>query len=98
MTLNAEFFYERRTNILVKRNASVPQFTGITLPDENYGIVDSKGFEIVLGYADAGKDFSYSVNGNFAFARNKVIEFDEPAKSVEWQVLTGHPQSSAVIV
>lgn len=97
MTLNADFFYERRTNILVKRNASVPQFTGITLPDENYGIVDSKGFEIVLGYADVGKDFSYSVNGNFAFARNNVIEFDEPAKSVEWQVLTGHPQGSTLL-
>lgn len=97
MTLNAEFFYERRTNILVKRNASVPQFTGITLPDENYGIVDSKGFEIVLGYADARKDFSYSVNGNFAFARNKVVEFDEPARSVEWQVLTGHPQNSTLL-
>jgi hypothetical protein len=37
MTLNAEFFYERRSDILVKRNASVPQFTGITLPDENFG-------------------------------------------------------------
>jgi TonB-linked SusC/RagA family outer membrane protein len=97
LTLNADFFYERRTNILVKRNASVPQFTGITLPDENYGIVDSKGLEIVLGYADAGKDFSYSVNGNFAFARNKVVEFDEPAKSVEWQVLTGHPQNSTLL-
>jgi TonB-linked SusC/RagA family outer membrane protein len=97
MTFNAEVFYERRTNILVKRNASVPQFTGITLPDENYGIVDSKGFELVLGYASAGKDFSYSVNGNFAFARNKVIEFDEPAKSVDWQVLTGHPQNSELL-
>ena len=97
MTLNTDFFYERRTNILVKRNASVPQFTGITLPDENYGIVDSKGFEIVLGYAEASKIFSYSVNGNFAFARNKVIEFDEPAKSVPWQVLTGHPQNSQLL-
>ncbi len=97
MTLNADFFYERRTNILVKRNASVPQFTGITLPDENFGTVDSRGLEIVLGYAEAGKDFSYSVNGNFAFARNKVVEFDEPAKSVEWQVLTGHPQGSQLL-
>jgi TonB-linked SusC/RagA family outer membrane protein len=97
MSFNADFFYERRTNILVKRNASVPQFTGITLPDENYGIVDSKGFELILGYADAGQDFSYSVNGNFAFARNKVIEFDEPAKSVDWQVLTGHPQGSQLM-
>jgi TonB-linked SusC/RagA family outer membrane protein len=97
MSFNADFFYERRSNILVKRNASVPQFTGITLPDENYGIVDSKGLELVMGYSDIKQDFSYTVNGNFAFARNKVIEFDEPAKSVEWQVLTGHPQKSQLL-
>jgi TonB-dependent starch-binding outer membrane protein SusC len=97
VTLNAEFFYERRSNILVKRNASVPQFTGITLPDENYGIVDSKGIEIVAGYNSGGKDFSYSINGNFAFARNKIVEFDEPAKQEAWQVLTGHPQGSILL-
>jgi TonB-dependent starch-binding outer membrane protein SusC len=97
VTLNAEFFYERRSNILVKRNASVPQFTGITLPDENYGVVDSKGFEIVAGYNGGGKDFSYSLNGNFAFARNKIVEFDEPAKQEAWQVLTGHPQGALLL-
>ncbi len=90
--LNADFFYQRRSNILIKRNASVPNFTGISLPDENFGIVDNRGFEIELGYNSApAKDFSYSINGNFAFARNKVVEFDEPQKSMPWQTLTGHP-------
>ncbi len=97
ITLNADFFYQRRNNILVKRNASVPDFTGIQLPDENFGIVDNKGFEIVLGYANRHKKFSYSFNGNVAFARNKVIEFDEPARQVAWQVLTGHPQGSQLL-
>ena len=96
-TLNADFFYQRRNNILVKRNASVPDFTGIQLPDENFGIVENRGFEIVLGYANKRRDFSYSVNGNLAFARNKVVEFDEPAKQVQWQVLTGHPQGSQLL-
>ncbi len=90
--LNVDFFHQRRSNILIKRNASVPNFTGISLPDENFGIVDNRGFEIELGYNSApAKDFSYSINGNFAFARNKVVEFDEPQKSVAWQTLTGHP-------
>jgi len=31
------------------------------------------------------------VNGNFAFSRNKIIEYDEPARAVEWQQSTGHP-------
>lgn len=97
ITLNADFFYQRRNNILVKRNASVPTYTGLQLPDENIGIVDNKGVEIVLGYADAVGDFAYSFSGNFAFARNKVIEYDEPATQVAWQKLTGHPQGTELL-
>lgn len=97
ITFNADFFYQRRNNILVKRNASVPTFTGIQLPDENYGIVDNKGFEVVLGYNDRAGDFVYSINGNLAFARNKVVEFDEPASQVPWQRLTGHPQGTQLL-
>jgi hypothetical protein len=95
--LNADFFYQRRSDILVQRNASVPNFTGITLPDENYGIVDNKGFEIESGYTDSKGDFTYSISGNFAFARNEVVEFDEPEASVPWQRLTGHPQGSMLL-
>ncbi len=94
MKLDAEYFYQRRNNILVKRNASVPQFTGISLPDENFGIVDNKGVEVVLGYADRKGDWSYSINGNISYAKNSIVEFDEPARSVPWQVMTGHPIGS----
>ena len=98
LTLNADFFYQRRNNILVKRNASVPGFSGISLPDENFGIVDSRGFEIELGYnSKRSEDFSYSINGNFAFARNKIVEFDEPKGNVAWQVRTGHPMGAALL-
>ncbi len=81
----------------MQRNASVPNFTGIQLPDENYGIVENRGFEVMLGYNDHAGDFSYSINGNLAFARNKVIEFDEPAGQISWQRLTGHPQGTQLL-
>jgi TonB-linked SusC/RagA family outer membrane protein len=98
VSLNADFFYQRRSNILIKRNASVPNFTGISLPDENFGIVDNRGLEIELGYnSKGGMDFSYSINGNFAFAKNKVVNFDEPAQSVSWQTLTGHPIGATLL-
>ena len=42
-------------------------------------------------------DFSYGIIGNFAFARNKIIEYDEPERSVPWQVRTGHPIGSALL-
>ena len=97
--INFDFdvFYQRRSDILVKRNASVPSYTGITLPDENFGIVDNKGFELELGYSDKISDFSYSINGNAAFARNKIVEFDEPERNEPWQELTGHPRGSFLL-
>jgi TonB-linked SusC/RagA family outer membrane protein len=97
LTFNTDFFYERRDKILVQRNASVPQFTGLSLPDENFGIVDSRGFELVLGYNDIKGNFSYGISGNLNFARNKIIEFDEPAQSVPWQVRTGKPQGALLL-
>ena len=98
LTLNADIFYQKRNNILIKRNASVPNFTGIALPDQNFGIVENRGFEIELGYnGNAGKDFSYSINGNIAFARNKIIEFDEPEVTVPSQSLTGHPIGASLL-
>lgn len=97
LTFNADFFYQRRSNILIERDASVPDYTGIALPDENYGIVDNKGFELELGYYNTVGDLSYAINGNLAFARNKVVEFDEPARNVPWQVRTGHPQGALLL-
>ena len=90
-TLNTDFFYQRRSDILVAREASVPSYVGIELPDENFGIVDSKGFEVELGYRDRRGDFSYEISPLISYAKNVVIENDEPERNVSWQVRTGHP-------
>lgn len=92
-----DLFYERRNNILVKRNLSVPRFTGMSLPDENFGIVDNRGIELLLSYRDNAGDFNYVFSGNFAFARNKIIEYDEPERPVPWQTRTGHPMNSILL-
>ncbi len=97
ITFNADFFYQRRSDILVKRQASVPSYTGIELPDENFGIVDSKGFEIELGYRDRVGDFIFDINPIISYAKNVIIENDEPERNVPWQVLTGHPLNSILL-
>lgn len=97
INMSLDVFYERRNNILVPRNASVPQFTGLTLPDENFGIVDNRGFEAKLGYHDYEGDFTFGLDANLAFARNEVVEFDEPIQSVPWQRRTGKPQGSKLL-
>ncbi|MGM0376930.1 MAG: SusC/RagA family TonB-linked outer membrane protein, partial [Bacteroidota bacterium] len=97
MTFETDFFYERRTDILVERNVSVPRFTGISLPDENFGITENRGVEALLAYRDRRGDFSYGASGNFAFSRNKVVEMDEPERPVPWQTRTGHPMNALLL-
>jgi TonB-linked SusC/RagA family outer membrane protein len=73
-----ELFTTTRTNILAKRNASVPNYTGlIDLPMENIGEVKNKGFEMQLTHRNKAGNVQYNLAGNFLFARNKVIFIDE---------------------
>jgi TonB-linked outer membrane protein, SusC/RagA family len=90
--LNTEFFYNKRSDILAPRNASVPDYTGLELPDENIAEVENRGFEIDLGYHQQfNEHFRLDVSGNVSWTRNKVIFTDEPARAVPWQTRTGHP-------
>jgi hypothetical protein len=85
-------FYEKRSDILAKRNASVPVYTGLRLPLENIGIADNRGIELQLNHRNKiVKDLSYSVNGQFSYARSKIIFIDEALDIPEWQRATGSP-------
>lgn len=84
-------FYENRSDILAPRNASVPLYTGITLPDENIGKVSNQGFEIQLNHRNKIKNVSYSLGGQFSYAKSKIIFIDEAANIPEWQRRTGSP-------
>ena len=90
--LNAEFFYNKRENILITRNASVPNFTGLSLPKQNLGVMENHGIEFDAGvHKSLSKDLRIDVTGNFSFNRNKIVYMDEPAQVVAWQTVTGHP-------
>lgn len=90
--LNAEFFYNRREDILTTKDASVPAFTGLSLPQENIGIVDNKGFEVEGGiHKSINKDLRFDLGANFSYNRNEIVFMDEPKRAVEWQQRTGHP-------
>src|SRR5665648_1073549 len=90
-SLNAEFFYQRREDILFAKDASVPSFTGLSLPQENIGIVDNRGLELELGFHKAlNNDFRIDATANISYNHNEVVFQDEPKRAVPWQQLTGH--------
>lgn len=83
ISLQVDFFHESRKGILLQR-ATIPQVTGIypwSIPYGNIGKIKNKGVDALLEARNTtNSGFFYSFRGNFTFARNEVIENDEPAK------------------
>ena len=91
-----DFFRSVRDHLLTTRNKSVPEYTGMTLPNENIGKVLNRGFELVIGHRNRVGEFGYSITGNLNFARNKVLFIDEAPAAEPYQMLTGNPIGSTL--
>ena len=81
LTGEVNFYKQKREDILVDNSGVVPDFTGVVLPDENLGRVDSHGVEITLGWADQIGEVSYNLGFNLTQAKNEVIYLPQPANT-----------------
>jgi TonB-linked SusC/RagA family outer membrane protein len=80
LTLEADYFHEKRTGMLLPPAVSVPVEYGLALADENGGIMENNGFEISAGTNYRfGNDLRLGINGNVSFAKNKMIKVFETA-------------------
>ena len=92
LTLNADWFNEKRDNILVTLQ-TVPSTFGVNagqLPPVNVGKINNYGFEVTLGWKDKINDFSYGISGNFSYARNKIDYQAEALNKYPWMNATGY--------
>ncbi len=97
LSLGFDYFHDKRTNILRPRNAAVPNFAALSLPDENLGEVERNGVELSFNYINNIGDLHYNFGGQFTFNRNKVIYMAEAKGVLDWQKLTGHPIDSWLV-
>lgn len=91
----AEYFFERRSNILMDR-ASIPSTLGLqgSKPKANVGKSRSNSTELNVTYNDKiGNDFLIQVQGNFTYAKNKFEAYEEPAYDEPWLYRQGQPIS-----
>ncbi|AFK01999.1 TonB-dependent receptor plug [Emticicia oligotrophica DSM 17448] len=89
-----DYFYNKRTNILWPKNASIPQSTGMTLPPQNFGEVANRGFDAQIGYRGEKNGLKYSISVNGGYAKNKILFWDEAPGAPEWQRTTGRPMNT----
>jgi TonB-linked SusC/RagA family outer membrane protein len=109
-SIEATYFSQKRSSILTTRNASLPGSSGIVnpyndgsstytplVPSENIGKVNSAGFEATLGYNHTTDGFTWGVNGNFTFAKSKIIFIDEAPGALSYQRQTGRPLGTSLL-
>jgi hypothetical protein len=93
LSLSGDLFKEDREGIYGKYNNVPYTFGDINkLPSFNLGKVENKGYEIEASYrGKPSNDFSYYISGNYTFARNKRVYFDEITPAYPNLVQTGLP-------
>ncbi len=96
MTFEADYFHNLRTNILWRRNASVPSSAGLSLPPENIGEVLNQGFEFVLGFNNTSGNVRYNISVNGSYAQNEILFWDETPGIPDYQQSTGQPMGAAL--
>ncbi|WP_114782930.1 SusC/RagA family TonB-linked outer membrane protein [Botryobacter ruber] len=75
LSATVEGFYNKATNMLMVVTGNVPVTLGGTSAAQNFGAMNTFGYEVSLGWDDnIGKDFRYGIEGRFSWYDNKIIK------------------------
>jgi TonB-linked SusC/RagA family outer membrane protein len=76
--VEADYFYEKRSNFLVTIGAVLPAEYGVNTGQVNGGILANHGIELTLtSFKNFSSDLRLDVKGTFTFARNKLLQVFE---------------------
>jgi len=80
LNFEVDYFHERRSNMLVSPDVTVPAEYGVGLSQVNAGIMENSGFDFSISSAyTISKDLRISLGGNLTYAKNKVLQiFESP--------------------
>jgi TonB-linked SusC/RagA family outer membrane protein len=111
LTLEFDFFSERRKDLLIPRTGSIPWVSGIVneyqsgdpltpppiIPDENIGEVTNRGFEAQVSYRLDLGGVGLSLGGNFTYNKSEVVFMDDPDGIPSYQQREGRPLGSQLL-
>lgn len=87
VVLQVDAFWEDREDILLQR-VQIPFVTGFypwVIPYANLGKAKNRGIDGMLEVKNStSSGWYYSFRGNFTFAKNEIIENDEPQQRYPW--------------
>ncbi|MBO4801753.1 MAG: TonB-dependent receptor [Bacteroidaceae bacterium] len=91
LTVNVDFFWEDRKDILVSNASLLPAVTSLPGSRVNEGRVKNHGYELTVKWADRIGSCHYYISPSIAFARNKIIEMLEVPPLYDYLSQTGLP-------
>ncbi|SEN86311.1 TonB-linked outer membrane protein, SusC/RagA family [bacterium A37T11] len=94
LQLNADFFQERRSDILMNR-ANIPSTVGLSSTVyANIGEASNKGVDLSIDYStNLSPDVWFQSRGNFTFATSKYEIYEEPEYDETWLTHIGQSLS-----
>jgi TonB-linked SusC/RagA family outer membrane protein len=79
-SIEADYFMEKRNDILIANQNSVPAEYGVGLPQTNSAAVSNRGFDMTIGSVyNINKDLRVGINANITYAKNKYVQIYELA-------------------
>ena len=96
LSWETDAFYHKRNNMLIYRNASLPEISGITLPRENLGEMCNRGFESLIAWQDRIAKVDYNASVNLTYAKNKLLFWDETPGAPSYQLYEGGPINTSL--
>ncbi|HBL75586.1 MAG TPA: TonB-dependent receptor [Prolixibacteraceae bacterium] len=94
LSVEADYFYEYRRNMLVTPDVVVPVEYGISISQVNKGEMENKGIDFTIGSNyKFSQDLKISLNGTFTYAKNKLLQVYETSATYDnpYRRKTGRP-------
>ena len=75
-------YYDRKTTDIIM-DVPVPSEFALGAYKDNVGAMVNRGIEISLGYNNRWNDWSFSINGNFTYNQNKILNLGGVERMIE---------------
>lgn len=92
LDVSVDYYYRKTSDILLALN--IPLTLGLTAPFQNAGVVENRGYDLMVNYRNRIGEVNYGIMLNFSDVKNKVVDM----RGIENTGLTvsreGHPIGS----
>lgn len=92
--LEANYFYEKRTDMIMQVNSAYSSMHGNYYPYSNWGRVANQGIEAEFKFSDRSEDLSYQIGANITYSKNKVLKSPSTPSPYDYLNPEGKPSDA----